>query len=222
MSSPTADEHAPRRVRTGRALAFVLIATFVALLAYGIASKSPRTGIDEHLAQGRAATAPGFDLALFARGNPGPRLAGVVARATRDRRVTSGELAGTPYVLNFWASWCVPCRAEAAQLERAWRGARGEGVLFIGLNQQDLVSDARAFMRTYQQSYLNIRDPENNVALRWGLTGLPETYFVTARGSVVDHVIGAISDDQLRAGLKTLRSGTPRAPVEGGARQAAQ
>lgn len=219
MLSPTADGPARRR-RLGRALAFAVLAGFVGLLAFGLASKSPRTGIDERLGQGQAAPAPGFDLTLFARGRPGPRLEGVVSRAARDGRVTSRELAGTPYVLNFWASWCVPCRAEARQLERAWQSARNNGVLFVGLNQQDLVSDAHAFMRRYHQSYLNIRDPQNDVALRWGVTGLPETYFVTAGGKVVDHVIGAISDEQLSVGLATLRSGKTRSAAQGGARQA--
>lgn len=212
----------PSGRKLGRYLAVAGVMLLIGLLAYGLAAKSPRTGIDERLARAESAPAPGFDLALLARGTPGPKLAGVVDRVTRDGRISARELRGTPYVLNFWASWCIPCRVEAPRLEQAWAKARRAGILFVGLNQQDLVSDARAFMREYRQSYLNIRDPQNDVALRWGVTGIPETFFVTARGRVVGHVIGAIAAEQLRAGLEAVRSGRVRPATEGGARESAR
>jgi cytochrome c biogenesis protein CcmG/thiol:disulfide interchange protein DsbE len=95
-------------------------------------------------------------------------------------------------------------------------------VLFVGLNMQDVTDDANDFLDTFGIDYLNIRDRSNDVARRYGLTGIPETYFVSARGNVVGHVIGVVSADQLREGIRAARSGRPRASREGGARKPAR
>jgi cytochrome c biogenesis protein CcmG/thiol:disulfide interchange protein DsbE len=121
-------------------------------------------------------------------------------------------------VLNFWASWCIPCREEAPTLERAWRRARAAGILFLGLNMQDFPEDARAFMREFDNTYLNVRDQSNGVARDWGVTGIPETFFITARGRVVGHVIGVVSAAQLRHGIESARRGRPLGSLKGGDR----
>jgi len=105
--------------------------------------------------------------------------------------VSLAELRGTPIVLNMWASWCVPCQQEAPTLGRAWRTeARPRGVLFLGLDQQDVISDARNFMRHYHIDYANIRDPENDVPRTYGATGVPEPCYSIAQGRFVGHSPG--------------------------------
>ena len=217
------EAEAPRRRSwLGTILALVIVGALLGLLAWGLGAKSPRTGIDASLTKGLAPAAPGFDLALLDPGTAPVPLGPLVARAVVDRRVDAAELRGHPYVLNIWASWCLPCRVEARTLETGWARAAPRGVLFVGLDQQDLISDARAFMARYGQTYLNIRDPDNDVARRWGATGIPETYFVSARGRVVSHVIGAVSAAQLAAGVNAAVSGRVHRPQEGGAREAAR
>lgn len=195
---------------------------FIGLLTYGLTASAPETGIDEGLARGEAVPAPGFELAVLQRGQPGPRLEELVAGATSDERVALSELRGTPVVLNFWASWCTPCRDEAPLLEVGWRAARERGVVFVGLNMQDLTEDARAFMREFHNTYLNVRDQGNEVALEWGVTGLPETFFIEPNGDVVAHVIGAISREQLEEGIRAAESGRPLGALEGGDRRDVQ
>src|SRR5439155_26748966 len=129
------------------------------------------------LARGAGGSPPRFELIVLQRGAVGPRLSRALATALADRRISLAELRGQPVVLNFWASWCPPCRTEAPRLQRAWVHARSQGTLFVGLNQQDLTGDARAFMLQYGITYPNIRDPSDDVARAWGLTGLPETFF---------------------------------------------
>jgi cytochrome c biogenesis protein CcmG/thiol:disulfide interchange protein DsbE len=192
---------------------------FIALLVYGLSTKSPRTDIDEALARAEAVPAPAFELPVLERGSLGSVLARRLRPALADGRVALDELRGTPVVLNFWASWCVPCRAEAPTLERGWRRARPQGVLFLGLNMQDLTGDARAFIREFDNTYLNVRDQSNSVARDWGVTGIPETFFITAKGRIVGHVIGVVSPERLRDGVAASRSGRPLGSLEGGDRR---
>ena len=77
------------------------------------------------------------------------------------------------------------------------------------MNQQDSVGDARRFLREFDTSYLNVRDSGNEVARRWGLVALPETFFIDADGKVVAHILGAASGGELRDGIEAALSGRP-------------
>ncbi len=202
-----------------RLLALVTIALFVALLGYGLLTQAPDTDIDQALAESKAVPGPSFELSVLQRGTLGPRLERALRAPLADGRVGLGELEGRPVVLNFWASWCPPCRTEAPVLEAAWRRAAPDGVLFVGLNMQDVTADARDFIGEFDISYLNIRDQSNEVATDWGLTGLPETFFLDKRARVVAHVIGAISKRQVRQGVAAAVNGRALGSLEGGDRR---
>jgi cytochrome c biogenesis protein CcmG, thiol:disulfide interchange protein DsbE len=91
--------------------------------------------------------------------------------------------------------------------------------MLVGLDMQDLTGDARDFIDEYDISYPNVRDPGDDVARDWGVTGLPETFFISARGRVVSHVIGAVSQRQLADSISAARAGRPLAPRQGGERR---
>lgn len=192
-------------------------AALIALLAYGLISTAPDTRIDDSLTTGHPVRAPGFRLDVLQRGDLGAQLTSALTAPLRDGRVALPELHGVPVVLNFWASWCVPCREEAPLLQRSWeRDARPRGVLVLGLDMQDAQEDARAFMRDFHVSYLNIRDPTNATSRRYGATGIPETFFISARGLIVDHVIGVLTPEQMTAGIIAARTGHVIAATLGG------
>jgi cytochrome c biogenesis protein CcmG/thiol:disulfide interchange protein DsbE len=203
----------------GRIAALLVAGAFIALLVYGVLTNAPDATIDENLARAQTTPAPAFELAVLQRGEPGRVLAPKVGAAMADGRLALGELRGTPVVLNFWASWCVPCREEAPRLQRAWRDGRDDGVLFLGLNMQDITDDARLFTRTFRIDYPNVRDPGNRVAQSYGVTGLPETFFISSSGDVVGHVVGVVSMAQLRDGIAASATGKPQTTREGGARK---
>lgn len=197
-------------------LSAVVAAALVALLAYGLIARAPDNRIDDSLARNTSVPAPSYRLEVLRHGRLGPLLQQRVGAALADGFVSPAELVGTPYVLNFWASWCVPCRIEAPELVRAWKRARPRGVLFVGLNMQDVEEDANVFMDDFGIDYLNIRDPTNETSRRYGATGIPETYFISARGQVVNHVIGALRLDQLQTGITAAVAGRPQAASLGG------
>ena len=210
----------PRRSplrHAGRIVTFVLAGGLVVLLAYGLVARAPDTTIDDALARSQPVPAPGFTLDVLI-GDSRPATV-AFARAAADKRVQLRELRGTPIVLNFWASWCIPCRDEAPLLQRSWSAHAGDGVLFLGLNMQDVRSDARAFVRTFKQTFPHVRDPTNATARRWGVSGIPETFFIARDGRVVGHVIGVVSARQLEQGIADALDGRAQNAALGGDRR---
>ena len=190
---------------------------FVALLIYGLAAKGTSDAIDSALEEGRAPPAPAFTLEVLERGRLPARLQEGLGGALADGKVSISELRGTPLVLNLWASWCTPCREEAPRLREGWERFGPRGIAFLGLNIQDLRGDARAFSEEFGLTYPSVRDARRGVADDYGATGIPETFFVDARGRVVGHVIGVVSADQLAAGVRAAVSGQVAGTVTGGA-----
>ena len=114
------------------------------------------------------------------------------------------EFAGTePLVINFWASWCVPCREEAPRLEAAWQ-KYGDRVQFLGINYQDQEADALAFIEEFGHGFPSGADPRGEVGLDFGLFGLPATYFVDPEGTIRSVKIGEISADELESNIQGL------------------
>jgi cytochrome c biogenesis protein CcmG/thiol:disulfide interchange protein DsbE len=113
------------------------------------------------------------------------------------------DLRGYPVVLNFWASWCVPCAKEAPRLVSSARAHRGK-VIFLGVDVQDFSSDARRFLRRHQVDYVSVRSRSSAVYDAYGLTGLPETYYLDRRGRIVDHYPGELSRRQLEDSIATI------------------
>ena len=217
MSAETSTTRLGPSRYVGRIVVFLLAGGLVGLLAYGLLARSPDTTIDDALAQAKPVRAPGFSLdVLTPKSVPVNR---AFARAAADDRVDLRELRGTPVVLNFWASWCVPCREEAPLLQRGWTRHAREGVLFVGLNMQDVRSDARSFLQTFEQTFAQVRDPTNATARKWGVSGIPETFFIGRDGRVVGHVIGVVTVQQLERGVADAMDGRAQNAALGGDRR---
>ncbi|MGI8709107.1 MAG: TlpA family protein disulfide reductase [Actinomycetota bacterium] len=115
------------------------------------------------------------------------------------------ELEGRPVVLNFWASWCGPCRDEAPMLARAHEDL-GDDIAFVGVDIRDGRTDALEFQKRYGIAYPSVRDESHEIFDDYGLTGQPETFFIDSEGVIVDHVPGALTEDLLLRELDVLLS----------------
>ena len=115
-------------------------------------------------------------------------------------RVTLADLRGKPAAINFWASWCDPCREEAPQLERLSHTLDGKARL-VGVNYTDSIDGARGFIRKYHLSYPNLRDKDGIVGDHYGLTGLPGTAILNSRGRLVQLLRGPQTAADVRAAL---------------------
>ncbi len=113
---------------------------------------------------------------------------------------------GQVVVVNFFASWCNPCREEAAALEQSWRDYQGQGVQFYGIAYKDASSKAQAFLGEFDVSYPSTSEPGNRTARAYGVTGVPETFVVDQQGHLVRHFLGAISEAQLSQTIEPLLS----------------
>ncbi|TMD55798.1 MAG: redoxin domain-containing protein [Chloroflexi bacterium] len=131
-------------------------------------------------------------------GRPAPPL---TIQAFDGSRIAVADFRGRPVVLNFWASWCVPCRQEAPVLAAAARST--PGVEFVGAGIQDREGPARAFQQQFQEPYPVGLDAEAGY-LRYGVTGPPETYFIDGAGRVRYRFLGPLDAGTLRAYLDRI------------------
>jgi cytochrome c biogenesis protein CcmG/thiol:disulfide interchange protein DsbE len=111
--------------------------------------------------------------------------------------VDLASLRGGAVVLNFWASWCIPCRDEAPLLRAAQERYAADKVLFIGVVYQDTAASAQAFVDRYGILYPSLLDPDGRTALDYGVFGIPETYFIAADGTIRAKQIGAVDATSL-------------------------
>lgn len=113
------------------------------------------------------------------------------------------ELAGQPVVINFWATWCQPCIVEHPILQEASVRYAGR-VHFVGIVHQDTPQAIGAFLDRYGAWGATLFDPDSTVAIRYGIYGAPETYFLDARGTVRDKVVGALGRQGLMQRVEAL------------------
>lgn len=166
----------PRLVFVAGVLAVVGIGA-----ASGIGASRSTTSRDRVAVEGAA---PAFDL---------PRV------GVDGERVRLADFAGRPVVVNFWASWCVPCREEAPVLQQTYERYRGQGLVVLGIDVNDFREDARRFMRKYGMTYPVVYDGKGSTIGKWGVRGFPETFFVDRSGTLVgERISGAVDIERNR------------------------
>ena len=114
------------------------------------------------------------------------------------------DLRGRVVMVDFWASWCPPCRAEAPTLAQVYREYRDKGVEFVGITIWDTEKDAQAYIQQFAIAYPNGLDARGRIAIDYGVTGIPEKYFINRDGILVKKFIGPMDGERLRQVLDEL------------------
>lgn len=148
-----------------------------------------------------AAIAVAAELASGGSGDVGRRAPALPRAVLVPPGVTLAGLRGHPAIVNFWASWCEPCRHEAPQLERLARSLRGRARL-VGVDWSDGIAGARAFVRRYGWTFPVLRDAEGTVGNRYGLSGLPTTFVLNSSGRIVERLPGPQTESSVREALR--------------------
>jgi cytochrome c biogenesis protein CcmG/thiol:disulfide interchange protein DsbE len=172
-----------RRAKTvGQAIAIAAVVALLGLLVWKVA-KGNDGGVAGALAKGDNPVAPAFTL---------PRI-----DTTGDLAFAS--LKGKAVVVNFWASWCLPCKDEAPFLQKTYEKYREQGLVVLGVDAQDFRQDAKRFMRRFGITYPVVYDGEGSTLAKWGVTGFPETFFVDRQGRLVgERIAGGVDIERNR------------------------
>ena len=108
------------------------------------------------------------------------------------REVRLSDYRGQPVIINFWASWCAPCRAEALTLQETHVRYQDRGVIILGINLWDSEEAAAEFRKVFGQTYPSGPDPNGKIAIEYGVSGIPETFFITPDGEIAAKFIGPL------------------------------
>ena len=181
VSEPTAIQGETTKKRSGGGifLAFSIVLALLGLLGWGLI-KSQKGPVEN-------GPAPDFTLKGF-----------------DGRTVTLSELRGQVVVVNFWASWCLPCREEAAYLEQTWRKYEDQGVIFIGVDYVDTEKAALAYIEEFDITYINGPDIKTRISDAYNIQGVPETFFIAKNGELRGVHIGPLKSPQLDEKIEEL------------------
>jgi len=183
----------PARTRLGAVAASAALLGLLAFLGYGLWLRSGGGG-----AGGQAVNWQGS--AIKVRERP----AALFALRGFDREFRLADQRGKLTLVNFWASWCAPCRDEVQVLEAAHRTYGPRGLAVVGVDIWDKEADARRLLRDYGVTYPTGQDDSGEIAVEYGVRGLPESYFVSPDGMLVRRWIGPLTEPALAAIVQEL------------------
>ena len=175
----------------------LIIAGFTVFLALGLVGKSTATG------------------------RSGEKLIDIPPPSFGGREIQGGffsldEHKGSPLIINFWASWCPPCREETPDIEEIWKTYKDQGLVVVGVNVQDIEEEAEKYLSEFSVTFPNVMDKQGKITVDYGVTGLPVTFFVSREGLVIGRWVGSISEERLDSWVAFLMEGDSNSSASSG------
>jgi len=167
----------------------ILISLFAIFLATGLANQASATGRSGEQLIGRRA--PEF-----------------LADSINGKPVSLSNYPESPIILNFWASWCPPCRDETPHFEKIWRLYKEKDVVVIGINVQDDLNSANEYISEFDVTFINGMDKNGRIMVDYGVTGLPVTFFLDREGIIIGRWVGSIGASSLESRAEALENGS--------------
>ena len=161
----------------------LVVVGFVLALAFALRARNatqPTSGV-----------APDFTLSVY------PGYDGGLGKP----QIKLSDLRGQVVFINFWASWCVPCREEQPVLEKVWRQYRDKGVVFLGIDYVDTEPAALKYLQEFDVTYANGPDLGTRISPRYHIQGVPESFLVDRQGNIVFFKIAPMNEAELVAEL---------------------
>ncbi|NIM92780.1 MAG: redoxin domain-containing protein [Anaerolineales bacterium] len=176
---PRAKDLPPRTIAWGKIFTYGLVFGFLGIMGWGLmrVQSGPKS----------SGMAPDFTLNTF-----------------DGQEITLSELRGNVIVINFWASWCPPCKEEAPYLEQMWRKYRDQDVVFLGIDYVDTEPEALAYIEEFNITYPNGPDLRTEISQAYRIQGVPETFFVAKDGSLNGVKIGPLFPPELENRIEEL------------------
>ena len=165
----------------GLIISAILIFSLIGFLSWGMSSN-----LKGRLLEGPA---PDFSLTSF-----------------EGETIQLSDYRGQVVVLNFWASWCPPCREEAPYLEETWRKYQDKGVVFIGVDYVDVEPEALAYIEEFNITYINGPDLRTAISQAYNIQGVPETFFIAKNGEIGHVHVGPLIPSDLEREIDKLLS----------------
>lgn len=164
------------KINISTILAFLTILIFIFIMYLSLFSKNTGQPVSPLIGK----DAPSFVLKTF-----------------DNESINFDEQSDKAFVINFWSSWCIPCKDETAVLNRANIRYSNDDVEFVGVNIWDVEKNARNFLKSYRTNYNNGYDPTKQIHVDYGIQGVPETFFINKEGIIINRFQGELTDNIL-------------------------
>ena len=183
-SSPKATAHSSKRHMLTVAVGVILLGLFVYFLSRGLEKSGTQ-----------------IPSALIGKKAPDLNVEWIMGKeshiSSESNTFSLDDFKGRPIILNFWASWCVSCRTEARDFELVWQALKGQDLAVVGIAIQTETPDAIAFAKRYGKTYMLGMDVDGKASINYGITGVPETFFIDREGRVVHKEARPVTFDLL-------------------------
>jgi len=187
----TQTEVVQQRFSTGAIIMMVIVIAVIGVIGYAMIDRERQKDTP------KSGPAPKFEITMY----------DFDMIAMPGETISLDSLRGQAVVINFWASYCIPCQREADMLEQTWNDYRDQGVVFLGVNTEDPEKDARDYLIEYGITFPNAPDAGAKMENDYRITGIPETFVINTSGEIVQHFLSEPDVREFRAAIDRALEG---------------